>query len=274
MPFEIQDYLSSLRVRKSKHTIRAYTSDLAQFSSWCKGNNVDMLNATRHDINVFLSIFLTELTEEKRTLARKRSCLSSFYKYLELEGKTSNNPVLKVEGFRVTRRKPDFLTKDEIWHLRQLCSTDVLSLFEFLLATGARESEVSALNWNQVNFEKVEVLLFGKGEKERFVPFSRRVYGLLGNMTRTSQAVFTNKYGQRLNPGMIYYRIRKLRKFLGRNLYPHLLRHTFATHLVDGGATIADVQSLLGHESLATTSIYTHPTEALKERYQSIMDNL
>ena len=255
----LDSFARHLQLRKSPHTVRAYTSDLRQFLDWCSAQGIEQ--AASRDIGHFL-LSLSHLN--RSSLARKLAALSTYYTYLKGEGLVSANPVLEVERFKLEKRLPDYLTLEQVRRIRQACPPNISPLFEFLLSSGVRESEACALNWEKVDLENRMARVLGKGGKEREVLFSP----LAARLLQLGDGPVFAARGRRLNSSQIYYRIHKLGNLIGRDIYPHLLRHTLATHLLASGMSLAEVSALLGHEDIRTTAIYTHPTGRLRQGYE------
>jgi len=258
----IDQFLSYLRLRKSPHTVTSYGTDLRQFLSF---TNKSVEEISTSDIDTW---FLTLSHLKKTSLSRKRATLRVFFLYLKKQRLRPDNPMEDVEGFKPVRKRPDFLTIHEIRHIRRMSPSPI---FEFLLSTGCRESELCGLTWDKVDLEGRKALVLGKGGKEREVLFSPLAASLMGN--GISGPVFVSK-GKSYKPFKVWYEVSKLSELIGRRVYPHLLRHTFATLMLEGGASLAEVQVLLGHEDIGTTGLYVHPTAALKERYDAIVSKL
>jgi len=217
---------------------------------------------------------------EMPSVARKISVLRSFYRYLVKERVVEKNPVSRLSLPKLDKTIPTFLSEQEAAQLveapEQATPTALRdgALLELLYAAGLRVSEIVGLDVDKVNLNTREILVFGKGSKERqtlmgepavealdrYLSYGR---GVLLNGQRT-QALFLNRYGNRLSVRSVQNIVRgyALRKGLRQSVHPHTLRHSFATHLLDGGADLRVVQELLGHESLSTTQIYTHMTIA------------
>lgn len=243
----------------------AYRIDLLQFTRYI--GDTDLGAVTPGMIDAFLG----SLHLSRASLQRKLAAISSFFTYLKKRDIMSANPADEVESFKLPRRKPDYLSREEISVLRNASSSLlVATLFEFLLSTGIRRSEACSLNRRQLDLENRQARVTGKGSKERIVMFSEYCASLLEAYLRTHrhEAVFANEKGtRRLSIPMLYYRIQKLSKAVGRNIYPHLCRHSFATHLLEGGLSIAEVQELMGHGSITATAVYVHPTAVMQKRY-------
>lgn len=264
----IASFLKYLAMRASENTVKAYGSDLEQFSRYVSAKGVDLHQVTP----VIIEDFLQTLEEKRSSLSRKRGAIRAFYAYLKRLGDIQVNPTDAVTGFRLPQRKPDFLSIEEMHLIRRQCPSDTRPLLEFLISSGCRVSEMTSLNWPQVNLETHTVLVTGKGNKQREVLISPLCVELLKDMKQPSGPVFVDTRGKRMSRQLVYYRIRKLERLVNRRIWVHLLRHTFATHLLDQGASLVEVQQLLGHENVQTTSRYTHPTGALRERYDKAIE--
>ncbi|MCK5577145.1 MAG: tyrosine recombinase, partial [Dehalococcoidales bacterium] len=224
--------------------------------------------------------YLAEQGIVRASISRKLSAIRSFYRYLVREGILDNNPLEQVTSPKQDRRLPSFLTVEET--VKLLKAPDLTTpggqrdraLMELVYAAGLRVSELVGLNLEQVNLETREIRVWGKGSRERVVligePAAAALVNYLGSgrgqllAGKKAAAVFLNHSGERITG-------RTVQKMLGtyaglagikKRVYPHLLRHTFATHMLDGGADLRVVQELLGHANLATTQIYTHVTQS------------
>jgi integrase/recombinase XerC len=216
----------------------------------------------------------------KASIARKLSAIRSFYRYLLRERIMSTSPLATTSSPKLDKRLPSFLTIEEV---KQLLEAPDLStpqgqrdraLMELLYASGLRVSELVNLNLEQVNLDSREIRVWGKGSKERMVLMGKpaaqalQTYlsqgrpELIGNK-RTS-ALFLNRYGERVTQRRVQRILEKYASLAGidKRIHPHMLRHTFATHLLDGGADLRVVQELLGHANLSSTQIYTHVTRS------------
>jgi integrase/recombinase XerC len=212
----------------------------------------------------------------KTSIARKLSAIRSFYRYLQREGLVSANPLATTSSPKLDKRLPSFLTVEETVRLLEApdLSTPVgqrdRALLELLYASGLRVSELVNLNLEQLNLNTNEIRVWGKGAKERVVLIGEpaaqalNIYltqgrpRLLGK--KRSSALFLNRHGERLPARRIQKILEKYARSakIERRVHPHLLRHTFATHLLDGGADLRVVQELLGHAKLSSTQVYTH----------------
>ena len=273
------NYLEAER-NASPYTVRNYTTDLLDFFHFLRDKEIDSLKEVdRYVLRDYLS-YLMEKGFVKASIARKLSAIRSFYRYLLREKIISANPVATTSSPKLDRRLPSFLTQEEINRLLEAPDLSTpqglrdCALLELLYASGLRVSELVSLNLEQVNLDTNEVRVWGKGSKERIVlmgqPAARALTAyltqgrpeLLGE--KGGNALFLNRYGK----GIIERRVQRiLEKYtniagIGKRVYPHMLRHTFATHLLDGGADLRVVQELLGHASLSSTQIYTHVSKS------------
>ncbi len=273
------NYLEAER-NASPYTVRNYTTDLLGFFQFLRDKGISSLKEVDRHV---LRDYLSQLMEQgfvKASIARKLSAIRSFYRYLLREGMISTSPAATTSSPKLDRRLPSFLTIGEVERLLEapdLSTPQGLrdrALMELLYASGLRVSELVSLNLGQVNLNTNEIRVWGKGAKERVVlmgkPAARAlsVYlsqgrpKLLGK--KRSDALFLNRYGGRLAERRVQKILGKYANIagIGKRVYPHMLRHTFATHLLDGGADLRVVQELLGHAKLSSTQIYTHVTKS------------
>lgn len=281
---EIYDrYIQYLEAERnaSHYTVRNYRDDLLDFLYFLKKKKVDPLDETKVDRHV-LRDYLSHLAGRgiaKASIARKLSAIRSFYRYLVREKIIAKNPIEQVSSPKLDRRLPSFLTMEEVERL--LNAPDLTTplgqrgraLLELLYASGLRVSELAGLTLKQIDLETNEIRVWGKGSKERMVlmgvPAAAALKSyledgrlqLLGK--KKSQALFLNRYGQPLPDRSVQRLLEQYAKKagIGKRVHPHMLRHTFATHLLDGGADLRVVQELLGHARLTSTQIYTHVTK-------------
>ncbi len=270
-------YLEAER-NASRYTVRNYTTDLLDFFRFLKAKGVGSLpEVDRHTLRDYLSQ-LMERGIVKASIARKLSAIRSFYRYLLREEMVPANPVA-TSSPKLDKRLPSFLSIEEINRLLEAPDLSTTqgqrdrALIELLYASGLRVSELVSLTLGQVNFDTKEIRVMGKGSKERLVlmgePAAKAlsIYlsqgrpALLGG--KRNNAFFLNRYGQRLIERGVQRILEKYANIAGidKRVHPHMVRHTFATHLLDGGADLRVVQELLGHASLSSTQIYTHVTQ-------------
>ena len=273
-------YIAYLEAERnaSPYTVRNYTADLMDFFSFLKAQGISSLKEVdRHTLRSYLS-HLTDQGFVKASIARKLSAVRSFYRYLIREEAVSASPAATTSSPKLDKRLPSFLTIDEA---KRIVEAPDLSkpegqrdraLLELLYASGIRVSELVSLNLEQVNLDTSEIFVWGKGSKERVVLMGKPAAEALSTYLsqgrprllggKKSNALFLNRYGGRLPARRVQKILEKYAANIGKRIHPHMLRHTFATHLLDGGADLRVVQELLGHASLSSTQIYTHVSKS------------
>lgn len=274
-------YINHLEAERnaSPYTVRNYKADLLDFFYFLRKKKASSLNEVDRQV---LRDYLTSLTKQgivKASIARKLSAIRSFYRYLVREKIIEANPIERVSSPKLDKRLPSFLTLDEVKRLLEAPDLSTpqgqrdRALLELLYASGLRVSELVSLELGQINLDTNEIRVWGKGSKERVVlmgkPAAEAVRNyleqgrpkLLGE--RRNNALFLNRYGQRIPERRVQRILEQYAKKsgIGKKVHPHMLRHTFATHLLDGGADLRVVQELLGHARLSSTQIYTHVTK-------------
>lgn len=271
---------------RSEHTLLAYNNDITQFIDFtARELNVESENLTVDQVDIYIvRSFLGELTDqgmERKSMARKLSALRAFFKFLCREGILQKNPVQRIATPKLGRKLPHFLFLEQVEKLLQApdCTTllgarDQMML-ELLYGSGLRVSELAGLNRQDVDSEGTLLRVRGKGNKERLVPLTKyaieAIQAYLQKREDQHVALLLNYQGSRLSTRSIRRILDKiaLEAGLTQHLHPHMLRHSFATHLLDGGADLRSVQELLGHAKLSSTQIYTHLTrERLREVYE------
>lgn len=275
----VEKFISYLEIEKnySKHTILNYTLDLEEFFKFAQQTPVEKIDY------LFLRRYLAELRTKEyrpRSLARKLSALRSFFKFLDREGLIKNNPTTLLMSPKLDKPLPKFLSEEEMVTfvdapvIDQLLGRRDHAILETLYSTGIRVSELVGLNIEDVDFISNIVKVAGKGKKERLVPIGNRALESINAYLRTrkekSNVLFLNKNGTRLSSRGVCNLTHKYIQALSmeKKVSPHVLRHSFATHLLNRGADLRSVQELLGHVNLSTTQIYTHiSTERLKKVY-------
>lgn len=275
----------------SQHTIRAYSSDVLSFLIWLGETDVAMVDYSR--LKEYL-IFMQKFQYSKTTTARKIAVLRTFFKFLHREGVISTNPAKGIHSPKKNKTLPKFLTEEETEEILNNIKISTPAgyrnkvILELLYASGMRVSELSGLNFSDLNIENNEIRVVGKGSKERIVLISDRVKDFLNNYIKTvrplintegpktettdESPVFINKTGFRLHPQSIRAAIKETVELiqLPKHVTPHVFRHSFATKLLNHGADLRVVQELLGHASISNTQIYTHVSlSRLKEAYDS-----
>ncbi len=287
---EIQRFLDYLRTERgySEHTVRAYARDLALFQAFFQRKR-----RARHPADLQprdLLAFLEHLQRKAyaaSTRARVVSALRSFYRYLVDEEGARHNPAELLDTPRRAERLPEVLTYAEVIRLLETPDTDTplglrdRAMLEFLYATGARVSELVGLRLPDLDLRRGLVRIRGKGRKVRLVPLNDAARQWLRRYLREARPqlarppardrVFVNARGGPLSRTGFWKILRQtaLKAGLGKRVYPHILRHSFATHLLANGCNLRVLQELLGHASLSTTEVYTHLSiQHLKEVFQ------
>jgi len=285
----IEAFLEALRNRAvSEHTLTNYESDLRDFQSFLKLRKTNLELLDHVSIRDFLS-HLYDRKLEKTSVARKLACLRTFFKFLVHDGRLKSNPAELVSSPRLPKKLPSYLSEKEAAtvvetpHGTSLKDLRDRAILELLYASGLRVRELVGLNDENVDMPQQLVRVFGKGRKQRIVPFGefagralaeylteRDRQGLNQPQDDGHIPVFVSLRGRRLDARDVQRLVEKTRMLLpsGRRLTAHTLRHSFATHLLERGADLRAIQELLGHSSLATTQKYTHVTlEHLRAEY-------
>ena len=274
----IKGFKSYLQIERSlsDNSVQAYTRDVKKFANYAIPLELSELKITRENISNFLS----EIKDEgisARSQARIISGIKAFYKYLIMEDYLKVNPTELIESPRIGLKLPDTLSLIEIDNL--IAGVDLSNkqgernraILETLYSCGLRVSELTNLQLSNTHFKQGYLRVIGKGDKERLAPIGGRAITYLTiyiNEIRNHQEikkghedfVFLNNRGAKLTRVMIFLIIQKLAEQIGlkKKISPHTFRHSFATHLIEGGADLRAVQEMLGHESITTTEIYTH----------------
>ena len=259
----------------SQNTLDSYRSDLEQFSSWLEKNNLSYIKTSKKEILSYLS-FLFQRGLGSKTVARKLSSLKSFFRYLVFKSIISNDPSSEVETPKLLKSIPKSISEKEVEALLAAPDekTDIglrdKTMIETLYSCGLRISELTNLELLNLNLRQGVIRVIGKGQKERLVPMGDQLIGLLElyisssrkNLLnkRHSDYLFLSTRGQRMTRQSFWHRIKHYclaSGFEPDKISPHVLRHAFATHLLNNGADLRVVQLLLGHSDLNTTQIYT-----------------
>ena len=268
----------------AENTVRIYLSDLSSFRDYLSRGDLSLTDMDRQLLRGYLAWLVTEAGSRAEgyarvSVARKLTVLRSFYRFLVQEGLFSSTPVPSGRSLRIKMQKPlpGFLGKREVERLLEapddttpLGARD-RAILEVLYSCGVRLAELQGLDLENVALPQRELLVRGKGSKERWVVFGQPTHAALAHYlsearplltTGPGTALFLNRYGQRLSRRSIEKLVRRYAAQAGtRNgVHPHTLRHTFATHMLEGGADLRVIQELLGHSSPTTTQIYTHVT--------------
>jgi len=277
----ITDFRNYLKIERSlsENSVEAYDNDLTKLKHFFElSGKIVLPEEVKHsDLQDFL-VWINELGMSARSQSRILSGLRTFYKYLLIDDVIDNDPTNLIESPRIGRKLPSVLNIQEIDAL--LAAIDMSkpegrrnhAMLETLYSCGLRVSELVELRLSNLYFDKGFIKVVGKGDKERLVPISEKAMNeiknympdrhiLLDKIDKDSEnIVFLNNRGHKLTRVMIFTIIKKLAETIGlkKNISPHTFRHSFASHLVEGGADLRAVQEMLGHESILTTEIYTH----------------
>lgn len=277
----IDKYLEYLLYQKkySENTITSYEEDLEFFKKYLEENKINFLKVDYAVIRKFYN-YMDNLGFSKSTISRKVSSLRSFYKYLARNNYICYNPFSLTKGPKKDKLLPKFLYYNELEELFNVCKLDNLYgirdrlILEMLYATGMRVGELESVKINDINFYDNSIKILGKGNKERIVYFgeyAREILDLyLSKRKDRCKYLFINNHGNKLTSRGISYILNKIidKTSLNTKISPHMIRHTFATHMLNEGCDLLTVQELLGHESLRATQVYTHITnDRLKDVY-------
>lgn len=274
--------------RLSEHTCAAYRTDLDQFLQFCRAQGIDLDGLDRSGVRAYLG-HLNAGGFARRSIARKLACLRAFLSYMCNAGHLSHNPALQVRPPKLEKTLPTHLSVAEAAQAMAAPSSDTVlglrdrAMLELFYSAGIRLRELAGLTLEDLDLDNRTVRVQGKGNKVRIVPIGRPACEAMENYlmlrgelvsARTPDAdrrrIFLSRAGRALSPGGIQHRVeRHVEAATGHRISPHVLRHTFATHLLDAGADLNAVKELLGHASLSTTQIYTHVSvERLKRAYR------
>lgn len=281
MPDNLKEYENYLKFEKnySMNTINSYLSDIKEYQEFKKG---DILSSTKEDILAYLK---TIKNLESTTISHKISSLKSFFKYYQKREKIKVNPLANIKSPKIAKKLPTYLTLEEV---SKLLDVEIKSpydarnkaILELLYSSGIRISELCNMQTSNYNSYECIIRLIGKGSKERIIPLGDYAISVLEDYInnyrpkinkKNINSIFINNRGDAVSRQFIFKVIKKecLKKGIRKNVSPHTLRHTFATHLLQNGADLRIIQELLGHENISTTQIYTHVSnQELKNDYQ------
>ena len=276
----LKEYRNYLVLEKalSNNSVEAYLRDVNKLSSFCTENK-EIIDCTKVSITILREfiIHLHECNSSSKSQARILSGIKSFYHYLSIENVIDVNPCDKIDRPRIERKLPDTLSQDEINDI--INSVDLSNphgernrtILETLYSCGLRVSELINLKCSKLFLEDGFLIVTGKGNKERAVPLNKTLTKYLKNYMRLIRShqdietghedfVFLNNRGKQLTRMMIFTIVKKHTEKAGikKNISPHTFRHSFASHLLQGGADLRAIQTMLGHESISTTEIYMH----------------
>ena len=281
----IVEYLEYLNVQRglAENTLLAYRSDLYSFAGFLNCLNIiDVKDIKRIHINMYIK----NLHDQKYTpgsITREIASIKGFFKWLNINGILSHNPALVIEQPKLPKKLPKVLSMKEI---KQLLNEEMSILnkavFELLYAAGLRVSELADIQYSNVNLNTKYIRCLGKGSKERIIPIGNKACSaikkyqkerefIIKKTGKTSKYLFIKETGEKLTRQDVYKFIRKIGKTINKDISPHTIRHSFATHLLENGADLRVVQELLGHSDVSTTQLYTHISKKrLKDIYFSV----
>lgn len=282
----IEQYLDAVWMERglSENTLASYRRDLMQYAGWLQTRGQRLVGAGKEELQRHLAWRFAERVKASST-ARLLSSLRGFYRYLVREKLVETDPTLLIESPKKGRSLPKTLTESDVESLLQ--APDIgdpvelrdRAMLELLYATGLRVTELVTLQSSQVNLRQGVIRVMGKGSKERLVPLGDEAIGWVLQYIRdgrpqlisdtTNEVLFPSRRGQQMTRQTFWHRIKRYAVVAGidKPLSPHVLRHAFATHLLNHGADLRVVQMLLGHSDLSTTQIYTHVAQ---HRLQSL----
>ena len=278
IPSILDRFIMYLKLEKglSQNTIESYNDDVNKLIGFIAASNIKLRDVDENMLHEFVCT-LRDIGIQPRSQSRIISGIKSFFKYLKLEGYLDNNPARMLESPRLGRKLPVVLTVEEID--RMILSINMSkpegqrnkAIIETLYGSGLRVSELINLRLSRIYMDEEYILVDGKGDKQRLVPVSEnslneiRTYidefrSKMVIKKGSEDILFLNRRGAGMTRVMVFYIIKELCKLAGirKEVSPHTLRHSFATHLLEGGANLRAIQQMLGHESITTTEIYVH----------------
>lgn len=263
----------------STHTVENYRRVVEQFALFLKSKNKSLLKATPEDVSSFLVHLKVQSGLSRVSQQNKLSALRTFYRFLKKRELVSSNPAQEVGGIKTEKKLPTFLTFSEIDQLLSFLKKRYFenkcflnarnwAIFELFYASGLRVSEMASLKRENIDLRNRLVRVYGKGKRERIVPFNESArqalqeYETFRELFEDAEGYFfVNRRGRRLSARgirKVFERVLREAGIFEKKISPHTLRHTFATHFLAGGGELRLVQEMLGHASLSTTQIYTH----------------
>jgi integrase/recombinase XerD len=291
-PRVVSGFLDYLKVEKglAPLTIAAYTTDVGQFISFLEKRKRSLLNARRNEVREFIQELFAN-SVDGRSVGRKLSTLRHLYRYLLLDKLIEHDPTLNIDSPRQWKVLPKSLARDEMESLlhgprarSNHKSAEAIALrdramLEVFYAGALRVSEMTTVKLEDLKLDLGYVLIRGKGDKERIVPLGKSAQDTLAEYMKhsrpvlagekTSPLLFLGRGARKLTRQRVWQLVRAASASMGRNASPHMLRHSCATHMVENGADLRTVQSILGHADISTTQVYTHlALDRLKSVYQ------
>lgn len=287
LPIEAEEFLTWLASERGRsvNTIAAYRRDLMAYCAWLTACGTDLMSAQRQDLDRYVADRRAS-SHAPSSVARSLAAIRMLHRHMVTEGIRPDDPTARLDGVRVPSGLPKPLSIEQVISLIESCPSSTpaglrdRAIIEFLYSTGARVAEVSSLSSGAIDMDGRTVRLLGKGDKERIVPFGSPAAAALDEWFEhgrpafvpdrwrrrgDAEAVFLNQRGGRLSRQGIWLILRAAGERVGiaDHLSPHVLRHSCATHMLDGGADLRYVQEMLGHSSISTTQIYTRVSQDL-----------
>lgn len=289
MSEEIIKFIEELEFEKnySNFTITNYEKDLYLFLEYLNENNIKRYNDVEYqNIRLYIN-YLYDLNYNNKTISRHISTLRSFFKYLKIKNIINENPMLLISNPKLDKKLPKYLNYEDTEKLLSAFDKNNIIgirnslILEMLYSTGIRVSELTNIKFNDISMNARSIKITGKGNKQRIVYFGSKCYELINLYLKTSYSILNiynidylilSKTGKKINDREVRSIIDDAASIAGINMKisPHVLRHTYATHMLDGGSDLRSVQELLGHSNLSTTQIYTHLTN---EKIRSVYLN-
>lgn len=288
----VSGFLDYLKVEKglAPLTVSAYSTDIAQFSSFLQRHKRTLLNARRNDVRDFIQELFAN-SVDGRSVGRKLSALRHLYRYLLLDKLIDHDPTLNIDSPKQWKVLPKSLAHDEISALlaspkpasnHKLAAALALrdrAMLEVFYAGALRVSELISVKLEDLKLDFGYILVRGKGDKERIVPLGRSAQEVLSDYIKSSRPallaqkssalLFVGRGGRKLTRQRVWQMVQSASQSAGRHASPHMLRHSCATHMVENGADLRTVQTILGHADISTTQVYTHVAlDRLKNVYQ------
>lgn len=283
----LDNYLDYLMYQKSysKYTVNSYGTDILEFLNYCNRENLNYLKIEYSDTRLYLMYLKDVRKDDNSSINRKLSSLRGFYKYLVNKKIVENNVFSLLSGQKKAKKLPRYFEYNELEELFAVPDINTstgqrdLLILEMLYATGVRVGELVNIKLSDINKTDRKIVILGKGGKERNVEYGEYCEDILNKylndgrtllIKKDNEYLFLNHIGERLTERGVRYILDNLIKktTISKNISPHMLRHSFATHLLNEGCDLLSVQKLLGHESISATQVYTHiTTDRLKEVY-------
>ena len=274
----LEQFIQVLRSEKyySPHTCSNYRRDLRRFCDFLQQQDIDAWErVTYNNVSAFAAQRHRQ-GRKSRTIARELSSIRSFYQFLIRQGMVTKNPALEVSAPKSDKPLPKTCDAETLAQLLRVVDGDGddlllrdVAIFELIYSSGLRLAELVGINLDDIDLSQRQLVVTGKGNKTRYLPVGSKAISALQRWLRVrpqycrdpgQQALFLSKPGKRISPRNVQSRLNRLiqRQALGQKLSPHVLRHSFATHLLESSSDLRAVQELLGHANIATTQVYTH----------------